>query len=98
LGNWRESSFLLKPIFFSMLISWAEILDLSHLALPRSVIFDSGVLCLVKRMRGGINGLGGEERESGGAPEAMGAMEELQRRSRDAARAKVLKEEDDGLM
>jgi hypothetical protein len=83
-----------------MLISWAEILDLSHSALPRSVvvIFDSGVLCLVKRMRGGINGLGGEECESGGALEATGAMEELQRRSRDAARAKVLKEEDDGLM
>ena len=78
-GKINEFSFFIRPSFLRILWSWLEILDLSHSALPRSVvaILDSGVLCLVKRARGGIDELGGEACECGGALEAMRAMEDF---------------------
>ena len=44
-------------------MSWAEILDLSHSVLPRSVvaIFASEVVCLESLGRGGINNGKGEK-------------------------------------
>ena len=44
-------------------MSWAEILDLSHSVLPRSVvaIFASEVVCLESLGRGGINNGKGEQ-------------------------------------
>ena len=49
------SSFFMRPSLFSMLVSWLEILDLSH-SRSSAAILDSGVLWRVRRARGGING------------------------------------------
>ena len=51
------SSFFMRPSLFSMLVSWLEILDLSH-SRSSAAILDSGVLWRVRRARGGINGNG----------------------------------------
>ena len=76
-------------------MSWVEILDLSHSALPRSVeaIADSGFLCLVS-LRGGINNGAGVQLEGSGAQGTMGRKRRLlqrragERRERKCSRKK----------
>ncbi|KAK1621107.1 hypothetical protein QYE76_026624 [Lolium multiflorum] len=50
-------SFFIRPSLFIRLVSWLEILDLSH-SRSSAAIADSGVLWRVKRARGGIHGSG----------------------------------------
>ena len=76
-------------------MSWVEILDLSHSAVPRSTaaIDDSGVLCLVKR-RGGINNGDGMQLREDELRGLRSAGEGFAEESRGAARAEVLEEEE----
>jgi hypothetical protein len=57
LGKISDFSFFVNPSFFSRLMSWFEILDLSHSEISRFSIamLVSGVVCLVSLARGGIN-------------------------------------------
>ena len=80
-------------------MSWVEILDLSHSALPRSTaaIDDSGVLRLINR-RGGINNGAGMQLGEDELRKLWGAGGGFAKKSRRAARAEVLEEEEGDLI
>jgi hypothetical protein len=57
LGKISDSSFFVNPSFFTRLMSWLEILDLSHSEISRFSVamLVSGLVCFVSFDRGGIN-------------------------------------------